>query len=134
MKQWPTLILDTTELGTLNLHEKTLKFADLTLPLQLPVTEWVMSFEVGDIASQFESVFVRNLHRHNCKGVILSWGVLGQGENHINCHSYEYVVEIFGYYRDVQLEKEFRKPEGNRSWFVKSVIVLRRKEVVCISE
>lgn len=113
-----------------------IKYADLTLPLNFPVTEWVLSLEVGEhIPSKFEGMFVRNLHRHNCKGIILSWGVLGQrGENHINLHSNEYVARIFdelGYDRDFDVEKELRNPENNHKFFVKSAMVYRRRRQTC---
>lgn len=61
---------------------------DLTVPLALPRAEWVLSVEVGEhIPSKFEGTYLRNLHAHNCAGVILSWAALGQnGANHINNH------------------------------------------------
>mmetsp|Transcript_1858 Transcript_1858/g.3135 ORF Transcript_1858/g.3135 Transcript_1858/m.3135 type:complete len:254 (-) Transcript_1858:35-796(-) len=112
------------------------KYSDFTQPLDLPVTEWVLSLEVGEhIPSKYEGIFIRNLHRHNCKGIILSWGVLGQfGENHINLHSNTYVMNIFhslGYLRDFELEAKLRNPEGNYKWFVKSAMAFRRRHVTC---
>ena len=42
-----------------------------------------------------------NLHRANCRGLVLSWAVLNQmGHGHVNCHSNEYVtrqLEGLGY-------------------------------------
>ncbi len=112
------------------------KYSDFTQPLELPITEWVMSLEVGEhIPSKYEGMFIRNLHRHNCKGVILSWGVLGQGgENHINLHSNIYIEEIFdelGYYRDLTLEEILRKRENNYWWFTKSIMVYRQRHSSC---
>ena len=47
---------------------------------------------------------MRNLHAHNCIGIVLSWGLLAQGGlAHINNHPPEYVIETFeqlGYVRD----------------------------------
>ena len=113
-----------------------LKFADLTLPLNLPKTDWVVSLEVGEhIPSHLEGVFIRNLHRHNCRGILLSWGILGQnGENHINNHRNDYVANIFhelGYVRDTQLETELRKKNKNFIWFRKSAMAFRRIKPVC---
>ena len=112
------------------------RFADLTLPVDHPKSDWVMSLEVGEhIPSKFEGVFIRNLHRHNCRGVILSWGVLGQGgSNHINCHSNWYIVRVFeelGYKRDTEMEDKLRNPNGNHRWFVGSAMAFRRNQNVC---
>ena len=50
------------------------RWYDLTIPLSLPRTDWLMSLEVGEhIPSRFEASVIRNLHAHNCRGVILSW-------------------------------------------------------------
>jgi hypothetical protein len=113
-----------------------LRWFDLTKPLNNPVTDWVMSLEVGEhIPSKYEGVLVRNLHRHNCKGIILSWSAIGQrGLNHINNHSNGYVSTIFeelGYQRDSDLEALLRREEDNYSWFTKSVMVFRRKNPAC---
>jgi hypothetical protein len=112
------------------------KYSDFTQPLDLPVTEWVLSLEVGEhIPSKYEGIFIRNLHRHNCRGLILSWGVLGQdGENHINLHSNTYIMNIFhslGYLRDFELEAKLRNPEGNHWYFVKSAMAFRRRHATC---
>lgn len=112
------------------------KYSDFTQLLDLPVTEWVLSLEVGEhIPSKYEGIFIRNLHRHNCKGLILSWGVPGQdGENHINLHSNTYVMNIFhslGYLRDFELEAKLRNPESNHEWFVKSAMAFRRRHTTC---
>jgi hypothetical protein len=95
-----------------------------------------MSLEVGEhIPSKYEGVLIRNLHRHNCRGIILSWGILGQGGlNHINNHSNEYLTEVFvklGYARDLALETLLRRKEDNYGWFEKSVMVFRREDPVC---
>ena len=113
-----------------------LTHADLTQPLNLPVTEWVLSLEVGEhVSSKYEGMLIRNLHRHNCKGIILSWGILGQlGNQHMNNHSNDYVAQIFNeldYERDLEKEKEFRMHNKNYSWFKKSIMVFRRKTPTC---
>jgi hypothetical protein len=51
---------------------------DLSKPVYLPPKDWVLSLEVGEhIPATFEKVFIENLHRHNKKGIILSWAVEG---------------------------------------------------------
>jgi hypothetical protein len=125
--------------GAGNIEEYTksyVRFADLSAPLNLPQTDWVMSLEVGEhVPARFEGMFLRNLHRHNCKGVVLSWGVLGQnGLHHINNHSNDYIVRVFtelGYERDVVWEQRFRNRRDNQWWFVGGSFVFRRKVPVC---
>jgi hypothetical protein len=113
------------------------KYADFTLPLpQLPVTDWVLSTEVGEhIPSQFEGMFLRNLHATNCRGVVLSWAVLGQGgEQHINNHSNDYVAAVFtdlGYTRDLELEAQLRMGDKNHWWLEASAMAFRRNTAVC---
>lgn len=113
-----------------------LQHFDLTMPLHLPKADWVMSLEVGEhVPSKYEGMMIRNLHRHNCKGVILSWGVLGQGgHKHQNMHSNEYVIKVFkelGYTHDAIMAKRFRNPVDNFGWFRNSVMVFRRITTVC---
>ena len=81
------------------------KFFDLTINLSLPRADFVVSTEVGEhVPNGHEQTLIRNLHAHNCKGVILSWARLGQyGRGHINNHSRRYISHIFdrlGYYVD----------------------------------
>lgn len=109
-----------------------MEYVDLTLPLNLPITDWVISFEVGEhIPTTFEGMFVRNLHRHNRKGIILSWAIPGQpGKAHINNHSNDYLIGVFeslGYVHDVSLSNRFRNPDKNYKWFTRSLMVFRRK-------
>ena len=72
-------------------------FADLTIDLDLPKVDWVYTSEVGEhIPHNLESTLIRNIHATNCKGVILSWAVPGQGgHSHINCHSSGYLIKLF---------------------------------------
>jgi len=74
-----------------------LRFVDFTLPLCLPRTDWVMSLEVGEhVPPEHEASYVRNLHAHNCRGVILSWAKPRQaGHSHVNNHANAYVIRLF---------------------------------------
>lgn len=125
--------------GAGNIEEYThkfVKFFDLTLPIALPRADWVLSLEVGEhVPSGFEGMMLRNLHYHNCRGIILSWGVLGQGgQGHINNHSSNYLVSVMGllgYTSDVELGKKFRNRNENYAWFRKSIFVFRRNVPVC---
>jgi hypothetical protein len=106
-------------------------FVDLTLPLELPKADWVVSLEVGEhVSGNYEGMVIRNLHHHNCKGVILSWAVLGQGgHSHVNNHSNDYIISLFkelGYKEDLDLKDKLRNPEDNYYWFPGSTMVFRR--------
>ena len=67
--------------GAGNVEEWTngmVRWFDLTVPLSLPRADWVLSLEVGEhIPSMHEAMLFRNLHLHNCRGVVLSWAVPG---------------------------------------------------------
>ena len=124
--------------GAGNVEEYTkgmVKYFDLTLPLALPKADFVMSLEVGEhVSSKNEGMLIRNMHHHNCKGVILSWGVLGQdGHGHTNNHANEYIIGIFeklDYVHDVATQQKFRDADVY-SWFKNSIMVFRRKFAVC---
>lgn len=116
------------------------KFFDFTIPLHLPVTDWAMSLEVGEhVPSDMEGMVIRNLHAHNCRGILLSWGVPGQGGlNHVNLHDSQYLIDIFedlGYIHDVETTKHFRDSicptGGGACWFKTSFLALRRKQPIC---
>ena len=118
-----------------------LKFFDLTIPLNLPVTDWVMSFEVGEhVPADMEGMVIRNLHAHNCRGVLLSWGIPGQGGlNHINLHDSQYLIDIFqglGYEHDEAITGHFRSSicadgSSGSCWLKTSFLAFRRKQPVC---
>ena len=87
------------------------RYADMTTPLSFPRTDWVLSFEAGEhVPHQHERIFVRNLHAHNCRGVIISWAFLNQGgSSHINTHDPLYVRTLFeelGYVFEPQLSAQ----------------------------
>ena len=66
-----------------------LRFADLSVPLALPRSDWVVSLEVGEhILWRYEAFFLCNLHYH---GVILSWASLGQTGYY---HSNQYIIRF----------------------------------------
>jgi len=122
--------------GAGNVQEYTQGFVDyfdLTLPLELPRSDWVLSLEVGEhVGSDYEAMLIRNLHHHNCKGIILSWGIIGQGgHSHVNNHSNDYIISVFkqlGYIEDLDLKTKLRNPLDNYYWFKNSPMVFRRSE------
>ena len=87
--------------GAGNVEHVTSEFVrwfDLSLPLSLPKADWVLSLEVGEhLPAALEPAYIRNLVAHARKGLITSWANLGQpGYGHINNHSPEYLVSLFG--------------------------------------
>ena len=116
------------------------KFFDFTIPLHLPDTDWAMLLEVGEhVPSDIEGMVIRNLHAHNCRGILLSWGVPGQGGlNHVNLHDSQYLIDVFedlGSIHDAETTKHFRDSicltGGGACWFKTSFLALRRKQPIC---
>lgn len=70
----------------------TVGWFDLTIPLSLPRADWLMALEVAEhVPVVSEGLFLRNLHAHNCKGIILSWAVPKQhGHGHVNLRDSKY--------------------------------------------
>jgi len=103
---------------------------DLSQPVDLDIADWTLSLEVGEhIPRKYEETFIKNLHKHNSKGIVLSWAWPGQGgAGHVNERKQEYVSALFeslDYSRDNGQEQEFRQA-SQYSWFRTNIIVLRR--------
>ena len=119
--------------------ESFLSFLDLAVPLKLPVSDcWVMSLEVEEhIPSHQEGMMIRNLHAHNCKGIILSWSVAGHGgHHHVNLHNNKYLIDIFselGYDNDVESANFMTSTNIPLvMWeFLRKIMVFRRRDPVC---
>ncbi|XP_047481144.1 uncharacterized protein LOC125033652 [Penaeus chinensis] len=109
---------------------------DLADPVDLQRRfDWVMSIEVGEhIPAKAEEVFVDNLVRHACKGVVLSWAVPGQGgHNHVNTRSNDYVKSKMadrGLVADDEAEKRIREAV-KIVWFKDTIMVFRFPEERC---
>lgn len=117
-------------------------FFDLTIPLSLPRADWAMSLEVGEhVPNAHERMLIRNLHAHNCRGILLSWAYLGKwGVGHVNNHGNAYLVDTFqqlGYFYNAQKTDELRLGRRSRKvsarnvsrpwfWFARSVLVFER--------
>lgn len=115
-------------------------YFDMGIPLNLPVSDWVISFEAGHIIKPHkEGMMIRNLHAHNCKGIILTWGTDGQIDmiKSSNLHDESYLIDLFsqlGYDYDVKESDRFRNHwdlEVDGPWFHESLLVLRRHKPVC---
>jgi len=112
------------------------KFADLTLPVYANRTDWVISSEVGEhINNMYEKQFLANIHALNCKGVILTWAILGQGgHGHVNCHSNEYLIRIFeslGYTHNTPFTDTLRNATTTSGWLAHSTMVFVRNKSEC---
>ena len=117
------------------------RWFDLTQPLRLRMADWVMSLEVGEhIPNHFEAMVIRNLHAHNCRGIVLSWGQYqgsgGAGHGDANYHTTRYLVDLFdslGYRYLEQLTQQTRaakvgRPSVNRhSWFSRTLHIFERR-------
>ena len=121
--------------GAGNVYEYTkgfVNYCDLTFPLELPKADWVVSLEVGEhIPNKYERMVIRNMHHHNCKGVILSWATAVQrgGHSHVNSHPNDFIILVFrelGYLEDLDMMARLRNPNYNHKWFTGSAMVLRR--------
>lgn len=113
-----------------------IKYFNLAIPLNLPVADFVMCLEVGEhISNDDEGMVIRNLHRHNCKGIILSWGTPRQpGMKHINLHPNDYFIDIFtelGYVFD-EVDTNHLKdsiPFGHK--MKDNIMIFRRSIPIC---
>lgn len=112
------------------------KYVDLTIPSALPVSDWVLFMQGGEKASSAsEGMIVRNLHRNNCRGIILGWGELDQGgRGHVNNHSSAYMIAVFeslGYTYDADASAKFNDSDSFYHRYIGSLMVFRRKQPVC---
>lgn len=105
---------------------------DISQPFDLGKRfEWVLSLEVGEhLPKQYERVFLDNLHRHNVKGIVLSWAVKGQGGfGHFNEQNNEYIKSVmsqYGYTNDLQAENRLRQ-KASLNWFRNTIMVFRKQ-------
>ena len=107
------------------------RWSALALALALALARaQVLSLEVGEhLPKEFEDAFIENLHRHNARGMVLSWATKGQGgTGHVNEQDNDYVkaaVCAMGYANDLEAERELRSA-ARFSYFQRTVMVFRR--------
>lgn len=107
---------------------------DLSVPKKFDEPfDWVMSLEVGEhLPTQFEDIFIENLHNNNKYGIVLSWAVEGQGgDGHYNERNNDYIkskICELGYINDIESENNLRK--DSTLWWFKNTIMVFRKSVV----
>jgi len=109
------------------------KCLDLSKPFNLGQKfDYVMSLEVGEhIPKQYESQFIKNIHNHNSKGVIVSWAILNpfqKGIGHINNQDNDYIIKLFkklGYKQDLESQSYLRE-NCSKAWFPASLMTFER--------
>ncbi|XP_066944866.1 uncharacterized protein [Macrobrachium rosenbergii] len=110
--------------------------ADLSVPLKLDHSyDWVLSLEVGEhIPQEKEQAFIDNLVKYACKGIVLSWAVVGQGGyNHVNTRNNDYVqqqMEKRGLKLDQEDTQKLRTVVAV-SWFKNTLMVYRFSKPKC---
>lgn len=104
---------------------------DLSEPINFETKyDWILSLEVGEhLPSQYEDIFINNLHNNNNKGIILSWAIKGQGgHGHVNEQNNDYIKAKFqnlGYINDIQNEQLLRSV-ATLFWFRNTIMVFRK--------
>lgn len=97
--------------------------------------DWVLSLEVGEhIPRAFEGVFMDNLVKHACTGIVLSWAVPGQdGHHHVNTRENEYIKASMAERGLVADEEAERKLRGTASlpWFKNTLMVFKFPKKKC---
>ncbi|XP_068232443.1 uncharacterized protein [Palaemon carinicauda] len=110
--------------------------ADLSVPLELDHKyDWVLSLEVGEhIPQEKEQTFLDNLVKYACKGIVLSWAVVGQGGyNHVNTRNNDYIqmqMEKRGLKMDQEASQMLRK-KVVVPWFKNTLMVFRYPSPKC---
>ena len=104
---------------------------DLSLPKYFDEQfDWVLSIEVGEhLPSEFEDIFINNLHNNNKYGIVLSWAVKGQGGlGHFNEQNNDYIknkICKLGYINDIKSEIKLRK-YARLPWLKNTIMVFRK--------
>lgn len=99
--------------NTLELTDGLGTTVNLSEDQDLDISDWVLSIEVGDhIPEEYEEAFIKNLHKHNKQGIILSWAIPErEGFGHLNKKDTEYIKRIFeclGYTNNLEKEEQLR--------------------------
>lgn len=117
--------------NTYELSDGVASVIDLSQPFDLGIQfDWIVCLEVGEhLPPSYETTLIQNLHRHNSKGIILSWAVKGQGGfGHFNEQNNDYIKKIMtnlGYINDEERER-FLRTHSSLPWFKNTIMVFRK--------
>ena len=112
------------------------KVCDLSEKIELDKKfDFVLSLEVGEhIPKKYEKTFIDNIHRHNERGVIISWATLNpyqDGIGHVNNQDNKYIIDCFtklGYVHDIESQTKIKKSiKCKNLWFHDSLMVFVRE-------
>ena len=110
------------------------KTADLTQTQELGAADWVMCLEVGEhVPQRYEATLLDNLHRHNRRGIVLSWAKPDQpGQGHVTMRTHEQVAQNLsarypGVYREDFKEQKRLADATTLHWLKGNVRVFRRR-------
>ena len=101
-----------------------------TLNLSVPIQfnkqfDWVLTLETREYShsnSQFENIFINNLHNNNKYGIILSWPEAQNGQNNYYIKS---KICKLGYINDIESENKLRE-DSTLDIFKNSIMVFRK--------
>ncbi len=104
--------------------------ADFAVEQDLGLSDWVLCLEVAEhVPVEFEDILLKNLHKHNRKGIVLSWAIPGQvGKGHVNCRTNDYVkikMKSLGYVFDDYTE-QLRNSVTYCDWLRNTLMVFRK--------
>lgn len=125
--------------GSDNIEEFTqghVKYLNLAEPHDLgKMYDWVLSLEVGEhIPKASEAAFVNNLHRHNRRGMVLSWAIPTQGGlGHVNAKAPNETIALMtsmGYVFDQNTTDRLRNSTIEEYW--KQELFVFRRPMACL--
>lgn len=105
--------------------------ANIRAELPCPVPDWALCLEVLEhIPAHLLGVALDNLHRHNRRGIVLSWAIPGQGgDGHASERHNSFVIDWLaglGYLHDQRTQASLRMAVSDLWWFVNSLMVFRK--------
>jgi len=118
--------------GAINVENFTkyfVKYQDLTTPLwnsAYDAYHWVVCLEVGEhISKAYETQVFENVVSPALCGVILSWGLPGQGgSGHVNGRTNEYIIsKMRSYGFEYERSSKMRRANATYGWFRRSLMV-----------
>ena len=104
---------------------------DFSIPQTFSVLfDYALCLEVAEhIPKNYEDTFIQNLINCNCKGIILSWAITGQGgHGHVNERDNDYVIDLiqsYGYTYN-KIESDKLRGEATLFWFKNTLLIFQK--------